>query len=90
MICVMEGEVEVELQPHPVRLGPGEFFGEMALVSGLRRNATVSSVTECRLLRLHVADFRRLAEANPEILDEIRKVAAGRAGRDGEQATPGR
>lgn len=83
MFFVMEGEVEVELQPHPVRLGPGEFFGEMALVSGLRRNATVSSVTECRLLRLHVADFRRLAEANPEILDEIRKVAADRAGREG-------
>jgi voltage-gated potassium channel len=90
MFFVMEGEVEVELQPHPVRLGPGEFFGEMALVSGLRRNATVSSVTECRLLRLHVADFRRLAEENPEILDEIRKVAAGRAGREGEKATPGR
>ncbi|MFM8681540.1 MAG: cyclic nucleotide-gated ion channel [Alphaproteobacteria bacterium] len=89
MFFVMEGEVEVDLQPEPVRLGPGEFFGEMALVTGMRRNATVSSVTECRLLRLHVADFRRLAEANPEILEEIRKVAAGRAGRDGEQAGPG-
>ncbi|MEY4679959.1 MAG: hypothetical protein RLZZ276_1608 [Pseudomonadota bacterium] len=90
MFFVMEGEVEVELQPHPVRLGPGEFFGEMALVSGLRRNATVSSITECRLLRLHAADFRRLAESDPGILDEIRRVAAARAGREGEQPAPGR
>jgi CRP-like cAMP-binding protein len=62
----------------------------MALVSGLRRNATVSSITECRLLRLHAADFRRLAESDPGILDEIRRVAAARAGREGEQPAPGR
>lgn len=78
MFFIMEGQVEVDVQPKPVRLGPGEFFGEMALITGLRRNATVYSVTECRLLRLHVEDFQRLAEANPEILADIRQIALDR------------
>lgn len=90
MFFVMEGEVEVDVQPVPVRLRPGDFFGEMALVTGMRRSATVSSVSECRLLRLPVAEFNRLAQANPEILDEVRKVAAARAGGDGAAPAPAR
>lgn len=79
MFFVAEGEVEVDLRPRPVRLGPGDFFGEMALVTGMRRNANVSTVSECRLLRLPAAEFRRLGESNPEVLEEVRKVAAARA-----------
>ena len=40
MYFVASGEVEVQLQPEPVVLGPGEFFGEVALVTGGPRNAT--------------------------------------------------
>ncbi len=80
MFFIVEGEVEVELQPHPVRLGAGEFFGEMALVTGLPRSASVSSLTTCQLLRLSTADFRRLCDASPEIRDAIDVVATARKG----------
>lgn len=79
MFFIMEGEVEVAVAPQPIRLRAGDFFGEMALVTGQRRAATVTTVTECRLLRLGAPDFRRVAEANPQILEEVRKVASTRA-----------
>lgn len=59
MFIVMQGEVEVEVTP-PVRLGQGQFFGEIGLIQNVSRTATVTSVTECRLLSLEANDFRRL------------------------------
>lgn len=79
MFFIMDGEVEVDLAPRPIRLRAGDFFGEMALVTGQRRAATVTTVTECRLLRLGATEFRRVAEANPQILEEVSKVASTRA-----------
>jgi putative ABC transport system ATP-binding protein len=42
LFLISEGEVEVVREDHEVaRLGPAEFFGEAALLSGNPRNATV-------------------------------------------------
>jgi voltage-gated potassium channel len=79
MFFIMEGEVEVDVQPHPVRLKQGDFFGEVALLHNLRRTATVTAVRECRLLSLDVADFRRLTEQHPDIRTEVERIAAERA-----------
>lgn len=79
MFFIMEGEVEVEVQPRPVRLKQGDFFGEVALLRNLRRTATVTAVRECRLLSLDVADFRRLTDQHPDIRTEVERVAAERA-----------
>jgi voltage-gated potassium channel len=80
MFFLMEGEVEVDVLPKPVRLLPGDFFGEIALLRDLRRVATVAAVTECRLLVLDVADFRRLMEQYPELRREMERTAAERLG----------
>jgi voltage-gated potassium channel len=71
MYFIVSGEVEIQVEPSPIRLGAGEFFGEMALVSGARRNATVVTATATCLLVLDIADFRALASAKPELLDVI-------------------
>ena len=39
------------------RMGPGEVFGEMALLHGAPRNATVRAATDCRLHRLAREEF---------------------------------
>ncbi|MDL2399294.1 cyclic nucleotide-gated ion channel [Rhizobium mayense] len=79
MFFIVEGRVSVAT-PHPVELGAGSFFGEMALITGEPRSATVSAVTEVSLLSLYAADFQMLSSSSPEIADIIRKTALERRG----------
>jgi voltage-gated potassium channel len=74
----MAGEVEVEVAPQPVRLGPGQYFGEIALLRDTVRTATVKARKECQLLALDAADFRRLLEGHPELKASIAEVAERR------------
>ncbi len=78
MFFIMAGQVEVDVQPHPVRLGPGQYFGEIALLRDTVRTATVTTVSECQLLSLDVADFRRLLDAHPNLKATITRVAEQR------------
>src|SRR5271167_2300457 len=61
-----------------VRLGSGEFFGEMALVTGLPRQADVVALSYCRLLVLRKADFDRFVATNPDAGVVINRVAQAR------------
>lgn len=78
MFIIMQGEVEVELTPEPVRLGPGQIFGEIGLIHDVSRTATVTSVTECRLLSLEANDFRRLMNRYPSLRDHVMAIAEKR------------
>jgi voltage-gated potassium channel len=78
MFFVMDGEVEVEISPQPVRLGKGQFFGEIGLVLDTTRTATVTALTECRLLALDRVDFTRLMTKHPELKARITSVAEAR------------
>ena len=49
------------------RLGPGEFFGEMALVMGRPRNATAETETECRLLVLEPDTFAKMLRQHADV-----------------------
>jgi voltage-gated potassium channel len=91
MFFIMSGEVEVDVQPNPIRLGRGQYFGEIALLRDTVRTATVTSVSECQLLALDVADFRRLLEAHPDLKAAVMEVAERRmsgAQVDGQAAKP--
>ncbi|HEU5363105.1 MAG TPA: cyclic nucleotide-binding domain-containing protein [Gaiellaceae bacterium] len=46
-------------------LGPGDHFGEIALMQGADRTATVRAASELRCLALSPADFRDVVEGNP-------------------------
>jgi CPA1 family monovalent cation:H+ antiporter len=75
---IASGTVEVSLPAGTVRLGSGEFFGEMALLSGQPRQADITALTYCRLLVLHKADFEQFMTANPEAREVINRIAASR------------
>ncbi len=79
MFFIVEGRVSVAT-PNPVELGTGSFFGEMALISGEPRSATVSAATEVSLLSLYSSDFQMLSSSSPEIADIIHKTALERRG----------
>ena len=65
---IADGEVEVATGGNrPVRLGPGEFFGEMSLLDGLPRSATVSAVSHTTLIAIDRATFRELLTSTPSI-----------------------
>ncbi len=81
MYFIMSGEVEVVVEPEPVRLGAGQYFGEIALLRSTERTATVRTVGECRLLGLEARDFRRLADENPGLREAVEAVAERRSQR---------
>ena len=74
MYFISLGEVEVDLRPEPQRLGPGDFFGEIALLKETDRTATVTTITECQILVLGVDAFKRLLASNPEFRDILTQV----------------
>ncbi|MCX7305912.1 MAG: cyclic nucleotide-gated ion channel [Hyphomicrobiales bacterium] len=80
MFFIVEGRVSVAATGAPVELGPGAFFGEMALISGAPRTATVTAASALTLLTLHAQDFQILLTNNPEIAETIRKTALQRGG----------
>jgi voltage-gated potassium channel len=80
MFFIVSGEVEAQVQPQPLRMGPGQYFGEIALLREVPRTATVVSVTECQLLMLSAADFQRLLHEYPALKESIREVADRRVG----------
>jgi voltage-gated potassium channel len=78
MYFIVEGEVVIRLPGRPVRLGEGAFFGEMALITGEPRVASVVTLQPARLLVLDVADFRALAGSRPELSQAIHAEAGRR------------
>jgi CRP-like cAMP-binding protein len=75
---LVEGTVAVERSGRKVAdLGPGDWFGEIAILTFKPRTATVTAVSSVRLLVLSDRAFRRVVEATPRIaLKVLRSVAA--------------
>jgi voltage-gated potassium channel len=80
MYFIVSGKVDVELpDADDVALGPGEFFGEIALLTGEERTATVRACDDTQLLVLRAHDLDRLMSRVPEIGARIREVGHTRA-----------
>lgn len=79
MFVLEQGEVVVELPGHPVELGPGEFFGELAILAdGVARTARVRAKTDVRCLAINRMDFAALLEQQPRIAVAMLPVLARR------------
>ena len=84
---IRRGEVEVvdEKEGRVVaRLGPGDFFGEMALISNTTRNATVRTISTAELAVLGKRNFLNMMRLLPETEEAILSTVRQRAGGSGE------
>jgi voltage-gated potassium channel len=89
MYFVVSGALEVELDPEPVILHSGDFFGEIALIEHGNRVATIISLEESRLLILDAQDLGRFLNSNPELREILRRVSKERqAGHGGQPVWP--
>jgi len=84
LYVIASGELEVlvasgEAPPRRVAvLGPGEYFGEIALIESVPRTATVSALTDCELLALEKQDFDRRLGKSLAAIQEIGRISSRR------------
>jgi CRP-like cAMP-binding protein len=76
-----EADVLAEGGEAPQALGPGDTFGEIALLLTGQRTATVVARTPMRLLSLSGQDFERIRAHVPELERSLRRLGAERADR---------
>jgi CRP-like cAMP-binding protein len=74
-----EGAVEVRIGGATVAtLGPGNFFGEMSVMTGERRAATVVAKTDCESIVIGKEPFGELFQKRPEFAERMSDVIAKR------------
>jgi len=81
MFVILRGRVIVTIEPsgqQVATISAGGFFGEMSMLTGDPRTATVRAVDDAQVLEIEAADMRRLAQATPGLLEHISKVVAAR------------
>jgi len=76
---IVTGEAEVTRDGTAVAtLGPGDCFGETAILEATRRTATVTATTPMVVGAMFGADFAKLADDSPELHARLRQVVAER------------
>ncbi len=79
MFFISSGDVEVKIGDSRIKLHAGNFFGEMALLTGERRNADVTAVDYTQLLVLARADFNQFMSRHPALRSAVAAQAEERA-----------
>ena len=82
MYFIAAGAVEIELQTQTVRLGVGQFFGEVAVLRRARRSATVTALTRANLLVLDSHDLHALMDRAPRVAARMREMVRAKLGRE--------
>ena len=71
-MIIVEGEASVRRNGRLIAsLGPGDFFGELAVVAGLPRTATVTAESEMLVETLNRREFSSLLDASPRLTKKI-------------------
>jgi CRP-like cAMP-binding protein len=81
MFVVLKGRVRVVLEPsgqEVATIPAGGFFGEMSMLTGEPRTATVTAVDDATVLEISAAEFRALAVAKPSLLDHVSTIVSSR------------
>jgi small-conductance mechanosensitive channel/CRP-like cAMP-binding protein len=77
-VAVVVGRSETHSVAELARLGPGEFFGEMSLMTGEKRAATVRAFNECEIVEVGKEAFQAVIAPDPKIVEPITRILADR------------
>ena len=78
---VCKGRVRVSLDPGDAELAilePGAYFGEMSLLTGEPRTASVRAVGDCEVMEVASDQFRRFVLERPSVVERIGSVVTDR------------
>jgi CRP-like cAMP-binding protein len=79
LLAIEEGTARVESHgEHVADLGPGDVVGEIGVLEGEQRNATVTATSAMLLITLDRWDVKKLAKRAPEAVEQLRGVVAQR------------
>lgn len=78
LFVILSGKASVEVGGKVHRLAPGDFIGEMALLSSTRRSATVTAVEPVEALVLETMYFKPFLMRNPSVAVALLEGVAGR------------
>ena len=86
LFLVTRGRVEVKVASGGEAsvvgtLGEGSVFGEMSLLTGDPRTATVVALEDTEVIAVPRAEFRHIAAANPALLEEVARIVSSRRGK---------
>jgi voltage-gated potassium channel len=76
MFFIVSGTARADYGRGGISLGPGDFFGEEALLSGKPHEATVTARSPMRMLTLSALDFAQLTRKHPKLRRRFESVAA--------------
>src|SRR5262245_54566705 len=78
-VIIIEGGAEVRRKGRMVNtLGSGDFLGEIALIAGVPRTATVTTTEPCRVLVVTAPAFKQLLRDSPSIQLKVLQALAER------------
>lgn len=77
---VLTGRVRVDVDEQTtVELGAGDHFGEVSLVTGNKRNATVKALESCELAKIMTWDFQELRGRHATLAGRLEAIANQRS-----------
>jgi voltage-gated potassium channel len=82
MYFIAAGEVEIAVRGERLRLGVGQFFGEVAVLRRSRRSATATALARTSLLVLDAQDLHALMRRDSRVAARIKDVVAKRVGHE--------
>lgn len=81
MFVIVRGEVVVTIEPgrqEVAKIAAGGYFGEMSLLTGAPRNATVTACSDSEIIEIAADPFRRFVLANPAAVNQVGAAVAAR------------
>jgi CRP-like cAMP-binding protein len=83
MFILVEGKADVlatrdRVQAHVATLAAGDCFGEMSLLTGEPRSATVTAATDCEVVEIGKAVLQKSLKENPQLVTQLGELLAKR------------
>jgi voltage-gated potassium channel len=82
MFFIADGEVKIQLPRRQIKLGAGEFFGELALLKRVKRMGTITALTRTHMMIIDALDFENLLDRDETLRERILQIADERLAGD--------